>query len=305
LIEQLARLRKSNPGRFGVLLSLLGVLILTPDTLVMRLSGLERWALIGWRGLLMGVMLLVIWRIFLAREPAREWRSLATVPGLTVIVAFGVNSITFTLGIVETSVTIVLTAVATMPAFSAVLSRLWLGERQGAFGWLAIVAAIAGVGLVVSDGANAVGVPDGSPLLGACYGTLTALGLALTFTTIRRYPALSVLPAAGVGSLWSGACGLILSPAAELLTAPWWTVAAMGVVILPLSFACLNVAPRYTTSAVVSLVMLLEMVIGPFWVWLGAGEQPTPTMMTGAAFVAIVLTAYIVRTDRREHCRET
>ena len=300
MIAKLNALRVEHPARFGVLLSLLGVLILTPDTLVMRLSGLEQWALVGWRGVLMGVVLLGIWRLGLAKAPAREWRTLMTVPGLVVILSFGFNSITFTLGIVETSVTIVLTAVATMPAFAAVLSRIWLGERQGRFGWLAIVGVMAGVALIVSDGGNAEGTPAGSPLLGAVYGMLTAFSLALTFTTVRRYPSLSVLPAAAIGALLSGLLGLFLSPVAALMAAPWWTVVVMGGVILPLSFTCLNLAPRYTTAAVVSLVMLLEMVMGPFWVWLGAGERPTPTMIAGAVFVIVVLIVYLRHTDRAD-----
>ncbi len=59
----------------------------------------------------------------------------------------------------------------------------------------------------------------------------------------------------------------------------------------------LNLAPRYTSSAIVSLLMLLEMVIGPFWVWLGVGEQPTLIMIAGAGFVALVLTLHILRTQ--------
>jgi drug/metabolite transporter (DMT)-like permease len=71
----------------------------------------------------------------------------------------------------------------------------------------------------------------------------------------------------------------------------------MGLVILPLSFACLNLAPHYTSAAVVSLLMLLEMVIGPFWVWLGTGERPSLLMIAGAAFVTVVLVLHIMRTQ--------
>jgi hypothetical protein len=44
-------------------------------------------------------------------------------------------------------------------------------------------------------------------------------------------------------------------------------------------------------------LMLLEMVIGPFWVWLGVGEQPTIIMIAGAGFVALVLGLHILRTQ--------
>ena len=224
----------------------------------------------GWRGVLMGAMSLLIWRFILSRDPGQEWRSLASWPGLLVLIlTFGINSATFTLGIVETSATVVLTAVATMPLFAAALSFFVLRETQGWLGWLAIILAMGGVALVVSDGDNAVGSPDGSVILGAFFGVLTAFGLALTFTMTRKYPHLGILPAAATGALLSGAIGLTIAGAPafkHLITGdtPLWTVGLMGLFILPLSFACLNLAPRYTSAAVVSLLMLLEMVIGPF-----------------------------------------
>lgn len=298
MLSRVLELRSTNPSRFGVMLALLGVFILSPDTLVMRLSALEPWPLVGSRGVLMGAVLLVIWWCWLAEAPMREWRTVATRPGLIVVIAFGLNSITFTLGVAETSVTIVLTAVATMPVFAAVLSTVMLNERQGWVGWGAIAGSIAGVAVVVSDGTNATGAPDGSPVLGALYGMLTAFGLALTFTVVRKYPDLSVLPAVAVGALASGALGLALSGFTVFLYTPVWCILTMGALILPLSFTCLNIAPRYTTAATVSLVMLLEMVIGPFCVWLGVGERPTGTMVMGATFVTLALIVYVVHAER-------
>jgi drug/metabolite transporter (DMT)-like permease len=297
MIIDFAKIAKRYPTKFGVLLAFSGVLILTPDTLVIRLSGLERWSLMGWRGILMGTMLLVIWRLFLTKNASQEWRSLSSLPGLIVIAAFSINSATFTLGIVETSATVVLTAVATMPVFAAILSFLLLGERQGFLGWGAIIAAMLGVAVVVVDGSNATGSPSGSVVLGAFFGVLTAIGLALTFTIARKYPSLGVLPASALGAMISGVAGLGIAGSVTIGDAPLWTVLSMGLIILPLSFTCLNLAPRYTSSAIVSLLMLLEMVVGPFWVWLGVGEHPSLKMILGAAFVTLVLGLHIIRTQ--------
>ena len=101
------------------------------------------------------------------------------------IATFSLNSVTFTLGIVETSASVVLTAVATMPVFAAILSAFLLQEKQGWLGWAAIFTAMAGVGIVVADGSNAIGQPKGSVILGALYGVLTAIGLAVTFTFLQ------------------------------------------------------------------------------------------------------------------------
>ncbi len=288
---------KNYPKRFGTFLALIGVLILTPDTMIMRLSNLDRWPLMGWRGILMGITLLIIWRFLLNSEPAKEWRSLYTWQGLVVIFAFSVNSIFFTLGIIETSVMLVLTALATMPIFAAILSSFMLGEKQGWLGWVTIIAAMIGVFIVVYDGNNAIGKPEGSTILGAFFGAITAFGLALTFTMARKFPELGVVPAGAVGALISGIIGFYLSTEGNIFNAPIWTIFFMGVIILPVSFTFLIIAPRYTTSAIVSLIMLLEMVIGPFWVWFGIGERPSMIMIFGALVVIVVIVFHIFRTQ--------
>ena len=299
MLKYFRKIRRTKPSLFGVLIALFGVLVLTPDTLAIRLSELDRWPLMGWRGILMGTVLLLGWRLFFAQNPSREWRSLTSWQGLVVIIAFSMNSVTFTVGIVETSATVVLTAVATMPIFAATLSFFMLDERQGWRGWLTITAAMGGVGTVVLDGNNAINIPDGSVFVGAVFGVLTAIGLALTFTMVRKYRNLAIVPAAGLGALVSGIIGFSLSDISSIINGPLLPILIMGVVILPLSFACLAVAPRYTSSAIVSLLMLLEMVLGPFWVWLGVGERPTLLMIIGATFVALVLGLHILQTQRR------
>ena len=288
---------KKYPKGFGIFLSIIGVMILTPDTMVMRFSNLDQWPLMGWRGVLMGVTLMLIWLFILKPSVEKELRTLYSWKGVVVIFAFSINSIFFTLGILETSVMLVLTALATMPVFAAILSSFMLKEAQGWLGWLTIIAAMVGVSIAVSDSNNAIGQPEGSIILGAIFGAITAFGLALTFTMARKYPDLAVLPAGAIGALVSGIIGFALSSVEGVFNAPIWTVLCMGVIILPVSFTCLIIAPRYTTSAIVSLIMLLEMVIGPFWVWIGIGERPSIMMIFGSVLVLVVIAFHIFRTQ--------
>jgi len=186
----------------GILLAFIGVLILTPDTLFMRLSELERWQMVGWRGVLMGITLFVIWLLVMKKNPRKELVSLVSIPGILVMFSMAFNSINFTLGVAETSIMVVLTALATMPLFAAFLSVFLLNERQPLLGWAILILAIIGVGIVVNDGSNATNIPDGSVILGGFYGLMTALGLAFTFTLARKYE-------------WSSSFGEIVDPLAD------------------------------------------------------------------------------------------
>ena len=237
---------KKFPQGFGSLTAILGVLILTPDTMVMRFSKLERWPLMGWRGILMGITLFLIWYFLFKSEPLKKLCSLFSFQGIIFILAFALNSICFTLGIIETSVMIVLTAVATMPVFAALLSIFIMKESLSWIGWITIITAMLGVFIVVTDGNSAVGHPDGSVILGAIYGIFTAICLALTFTMVRKFPKLEVMPAGAIGATLSGIIGFSLSSDIGIYNAPLWTLFSMGSFILPVSFTLLLIAAKYS-----------------------------------------------------------
>ncbi|GIT72007.1 MAG: hypothetical protein Ct9H300mP28_18210 [Pseudomonadota bacterium] len=87
----------------------------------------------------MGLTLLIFWRLFQFSNEEKKISSIYSWQGIIVIFAFAINSVTFTLGIQETSVMVVLTAVATMPVFAALLSVFMMNESQGWGGWLTIL----------------------------------------------------------------------------------------------------------------------------------------------------------------------
>jgi len=222
-----------------------------------------------------------------------EILSLFSIPGCLVILAMALNHINFTLGVAETSIMVVLTALATMPLFAAVFSSFLLNEKQPIIGWVILIIAMLGIGLVVNDGSNAANIPNGSVILGSVYGLMTAIGLAFTFTLARKYPDLGVIPATVLASLSSGVFAFYISPVTGIDFSAPISVFMMGVIISPFSFALLLIAPKYTQASMVSLIMLLEMVLGPLWVWLGIGEIPTITMISGSLLVLLSIVAYI------------
>ena len=78
-----------------------------------------------------------------------------------------------------------------------------------------------------------------------------------------------------------------------------WAIFITGAVILPASFFCLSLASRYTHASNVSLLMLLETVLAPIWVWWGVGEAPTTNMIIGGAVVIGSLGAYLMYMRRQ------
>ncbi len=278
----------------GILLALLGVLVLTPDTLLMRWVALDPWTLAAYRGWMMGSGMLLIY-LFLNRGiRPQDFNAMRSWLGLSVILVFGSNSITFTLAVHETSVTLVLTAIATGPLIAAILSRFILKERLTRSALLAILFSFLGVVMVVSGVHHSRGAPGGSPLLGAFFASLTAFAWAYTLVIARLKSNLNIIPVAAVGGLISGSLCSLLSPNLGVPPDNRLWLLLMGFFVLPVSFSLLTFAPRYAPATAVGLILLLEAVLGPFWVWLGTGEKPGLQMIIGTFIVLITLTFYIL-----------
>lgn len=282
----------------GLVMALAGALLITPDTLLIRLSGLEGWGLTFWRGVLIGGTLCLLWILLEGRRILGQFRRLASWPAQVIIVANLVNAMSFNFATMETSITVVVTALATAPMIAAALGFVVLAEHTTRRTWLAIALSMIGVLIVIMHGDGALEAPPGNVWLGGFLGFLAAFGIAVIFVTTRRHPDIPVLPATGIGAFLSGVIGLVMAPAGAIMTGNAVVIGLMGLFIMPVSWALLTLAPRHTSPTIVSLFMLLEMVLAPFWVWLGTGERPSLPMIGGAALVLVTLMLYFLAASR-------
>lgn len=283
---------------FGILLAVFGTLVLTPDTMFMRWSGMGGFEMVAWRGLLMGSAMLVMWAI-LSRDRRADLMILGSGFGLTIVICQFFNATLFGLGISVAPVAVVLFGLATVPVFSAILAWVILGEPTRRATWITIAAVMTGIGIAVFSGDKGQIGLDRNSLYGALFGLGTALVLALNFVVMRRRPQLPILLVIGVGAALAGVMAMAVAGPQAMTDGKVWAIAVTGLVILPVSFFTLSLASRYTHASNVSLLLLLETVLGPVWVWAGTGEAPTPMMILGGAIVVGSLAVYILWTSRR------
>jgi drug/metabolite transporter (DMT)-like permease len=294
---------KSVPN--GALIAWFGVILLAPDALLIRITGLEGMSLLFWRGLLMGGTLMVLWLIFAARRLRQDIRVALSPVGLLLIGVFTVDAITFAIGITMTSATVMLTALATMPIFTVLFSIPMLGEKPSIQTWLTVLFCGIGIVIVVTSGHEAIGAPTGSPIIGGCLGIFTAAGLGFAMVLKRRYPELPTMLSTGTANMMTvGVAWLLLGNTVPVLPAETHQMLAlltMGILVLPMAFFALMVAPRYTSATTVGLIMLTESIMGPLWVWIGTGERPSIMMVAGSIIVISSLSFYFLYADRTPH----
>jgi len=287
---------------FGIFLALFGALVLTPDTLLMRWSDMDGFQMLGWRGSLMGCVLLLYWAVMRGGRRRADLAAFASGASLTIVVCQFFNATLFSFGIATAPVSVVLFGVATVPVFAAIFARIVIGEATHPSTWITIAVVLAGIGVAVFGGNHGAGAPAMriDTLWGALAGLAVAASLALNFVVIRARPTVPILLSIGCGALMAGMMGLFITGPGVMMDGGVLSIAATGLVILPVSFMTLSLASRLTHASNVSLLLLLETILGPLWVWLGTDESPTPAMVLGGAVVVTALAIYLVYTDRRQ-----
>jgi drug/metabolite transporter (DMT)-like permease len=268
----------------GLTLAVLGVLILTPDTVLMRLVGADPWTILFWRGLLVTVGYAVLLAVRYRGGFLRAFAEIGSY-GALVAVLFAINTILFVVAVATTTVANTLVIMSAAPLFAALIGRAFLGERPPARTWIAIGIAIAGIVVIVGDGLS----------VGTWIGDLTALAAAIAlgghFVLVRAARPVDMMPAVSLSGLLVAAVSLIVADSLTLTPVQFGWMALLGLIILPVSFGLLTLAPIYLSAAEVGLVVLLETVLGPLWVWLVMGEEPSVNALIGGA---IVITALVM-----------
>ena len=276
-----------NPGIF---LALLGALILTPDTLLMRLSELSGGQMVAWRATQAGSIFFIIGLcpFILSRSGVKPkiWRK----SFVALVFVQMANVFCFAYGIYLAPVAIVLIAVATVPVFSIILGAVVLKEAVDMRTWAIVVIVFLGVTLSVIGDINSYDIFNLSSILGGLCGLVVAFSLACNFVIIRKDKEVAFPLALGTGGILCGLLAFYFWPSAsEINLKGMFYISITGLLILPLSFILLSKASRMTPASNVSIIMLLETILGPLWVWTFTTESPQFLTIIGGIIVILAL----------------
>lgn len=279
----------------GILQTLLGVLILTPDALILRLIEADTAVLIFWRGFFQFVAITLFYALFYRGRALSLVRAIGRV-GIVIACLYAGSNIFFITSIRLTSVANTLVIVAASPLFASVFTWLFLREHVPVRTWLAAAAGFIGIAVIF------VAELGTGSMLGNLLAAGAAATLGGTFVVIRYGKGVSMVPAVGLTGLIV-AC--VTAPVTESLSVSiadlLWLI-LLGGFITTISFSLITLGPRYMPPAEVNLLLLLETVLGPYWVWLGVGEVvPKATWIGGAILIgALVIHSTLALRDSAE-----
>ncbi len=266
----------------GSLLAFIGVMFITPDSLLIRLSTLDTWGLLFYRGAIpFGVVLLSL--IIIYRFKLIELVFAMGLAGILYAITFSATNITFILSIQNTNVANTLIMVAMAPMLSAILSIFFLNEKPDKKTLIAILITFLAVVYIFYDS-----VKIGN-FIGDIFGLITALGLALNAIIIRFAKNRNLVPAAVIGKLLVAIFAIFFVENIELDGIDLYVIPLMGVMCVAIPFVLITIAPRFITAAEVNLFFLLETIIGPIWVWMVIKEQPSMETILGGVIIIITI----------------
>jgi drug/metabolite transporter (DMT)-like permease len=274
----------------GLVLTIVGVLVLTPDTLLIRLAAADQWTLVFWRGALMA---LVLFLVLLWHHRGNTLSAFLTIgsTGLLIGMCYGLGSVFFVSAVLYSGVANTLIIIASAPMFAALLGRYVLSERVPPRTILAMIVTFAGIAIVVG------GETGKNNLFGDLLALCTAFVMAMAFVLVRKSKNINMIPATTIGGVIAALLALVFAATSPMDVSSGqaiWIV-LMGAVVLPISFGLVTLGPRYIPAPEVGLILLLETALGPLWVWLVIGEEASAQVLTGGGVVVIALTAHSIR----------
>ena len=196
--------------------------------------------------------------------------------------------VAFVIAMTNTTVANVVFIISTQTMFLAIFGYFYLKEKVSLIGSISIFLAMSGIGIMVGDSISA----------GSLFGNLVALAIPINFAIyvmiIRKNSKVDMVPAMFFSGIFSLIYGYFLSESFDFSRNDIFMGFLLGVPQLALGFICITIGSRTTASATVGLLMLMETLCGPLWVWLFLNEIPPLSVFIGGAVIisAIVLKSF-------------
>ena len=269
----------------GSFLAFVAVMFITPDSLFIRLSNVDTWGLVFYRGIIPFITVL-IGMLIIYKLNFFKLLFTSGYHGLIFITTFSITNITFVVSIQNTNVANTLVMIALAPMLSAILGGIFLKEIPDRKTWTAITITFLAAVYIFYD----------SLQLGSIYGDIlgfiTALGLAVSAVTIRAAKKKNLLPAAVVGKLFVAIFAMFFIETYILVDRDLFLIPLMSIMCVAIPFVLVTIAPRFIPAEEVNLFFLLETIIGPFWVWMVIKEQPSIETIQGGVIIILTIAVH-------------
>ncbi len=283
-----------SPRNKGLLLSLVGVLILSPDSLLIRLSGLNDFSLIFYRSSIPTISIFIFLLYYYKFNILNSFISIGSI-GIFYALLYAITHICFVYSIQNTSVANTLVLIAAAPIFAAIFSTFILKEVPNFFTWIVIIIAILGMIIIGWGSFTSTGI------FGDLMALIVAIGMGISMVIVRYYKNKDLVPACLLGCILAAIYALPFEIEYNLNNFQIIILLIMCLIILPIPFVILTIAPKYAPAHEVALIFLMESVLGSTWVWFVIKEAPPVNTILGGIIILLAVSIFVIKTTREKN----
>ena len=215
-------------------------------------------------------------------------------PGLLGGFVLSFSFVAFVVAMSNTTVANVVFIISTQTMFLAIFGYFYLKEKVSLIGLISILLAMSGIIIMVGDSISG----------GSLFGNIVALAIPINFAIlvmiIRKNTKVDMVPAIFYSGIFSLIYGFFLAESFEFTKHDLWMGFLLGVPQLAVSFICITIGSRTVESATVGILMLMETLCAPLWVWLFLNEIPPISVFVGGA---IIISAIILKGFDKKHSK--
>ena len=265
----------------GLLIAFLGVLMLTPDPVLVRLADADTFTILFWRGIFFALGVLIILYATYRKNTFKELKNIGR-PGIWIGLLSGIGGVTFIAAIQYTSIAKVLVIISTAPMVVAIISWAIINERPKLFTWISMLIIVTGIYIVMKGDTGTLN------LMGSSLAVISIIAGGFSFALTRKYSNVNMVPAMIVNALVVSFVGLAFSSSFYLPFDSLIYVIAGGI-LLAIAFSLITLAPRFIPASEVAMFMPLGTIFGILSAWLVINEQPSSSSLLGGSIVVITL----------------
>ena len=265
----------------GLLIAFFGVLMLTPDPVLVRLADADTFTILFWRGIFYALGVLAILFATYRKNTFKELKNIGR-PGIWIGILSGIGGVTFIAAIQYTSIAKVLVIISTAPMVVAIISWAIINERPKLFTWISMLIIVTGIYIVMKGDTGTLN------LMGSSLAVISIIAGGFSFALTRKYSNVNMVPAMIVNALVVSCVGLAFSSSFYLPFDSLIYVIAGGI-LLAIAFSLITLAPRFIPASEVAMFMPLGTIFGIISAWLVINEQPSSSSILGGSIVVITL----------------
>ena len=270
-----------NRYLIGILIVFMGGVFLSTSGIMLRsMDDANGWQVVLIRSLTFFITILTIMIFRYRRNTFAAYRAVG-VSGIFAAILLGLGSVCYIFAMLNTSVANVVFIIGSAPLVTALIAWLFLKEKIGVWGLVAMITSVFGIGLMFLDGF----------ISGGMFGNLMALLMVFMFAfyllILRSKKHIDMIPATGLSGLITFAIAAVMVSDLDISLHDLVICMMLGSFQLGLGFLFLTLGTRFIPAAEVALFSMSESILNPLWVWIGVNEVPSNYTLAGSAVVLV------------------